>query len=94
MQLKEAVLVAKAFVLDLFADEGAVDPLLEEIEFDSDNRIWRITVSFLRQRKLAVSGTGLETGGFLESVRRAYRVVSLSDTGGDVISVRKREGIE
>ena len=56
MELKEAVATAKGFLMDLFADEHAYDPMLEEVERDADQRLWRITISFQRQ-------VGPEAGG-------------------------------
>jgi hypothetical protein len=87
MHLKDAVRASKAFVADLFADEGLYDLLLEEVTFDPEEKLWRVTVSF--QRKTNENQTGI--AALAISFRRAYKVVTISDTNAEVISVKERE---
>ena len=53
MDVKEAVLTAKRYVADVFADEGIADIGLEEVEFDEASDVWMVTI---KDRILASPG--------------------------------------
>ena len=102
MDVKEAVRKAKHYVSDVFADEAPGDLTLEEVVFDDEENVWRITVGFFRpvlktaaQRAAEALGLAdtatqraLET---LEGLARSYKIVTISDDTGRVRSVRNRE---
>jgi hypothetical protein len=46
--IKEAVALAKAHIVDLFSDENISQIGLEEVEFDSEAREWKVTIGFAR----------------------------------------------
>jgi hypothetical protein len=93
MNVKEAVSAAKTSIAELFGDELVSDPLLEEVEFDNDANIWRITIGFLRvpemPREAAVRVPGF--GAMLGTPRRVYKVVNINDGNKRVVSVKDRE---
>ncbi len=87
MNMKEAVSAAKLCVRDLFADEKLGDIGLEEVAFEPEQRLWRVTIGFSRPWEvtigfLPVSGQG---GG------RIYKVLSLAADDGRVVSIRDRD---
>ncbi len=88
IDVKSAVSRAKAFVQDLFAEEGLSNLGLEEIERDDPAGVWRVTVGFSRPWNTvkdalsALSGTAVQ--------KRAYRVVLIKDSG-EVVSVKRRD---
>ena len=100
MNVKEAVNAAKTSIAELFGDQLVSDPLLEEVEFDQDSGVWRITIGFLRMpeisRKAGVSAeeqqwrSDLGLGPFV-TPRRAYKVVNIENDSQRVISVKDRE---
>jgi hypothetical protein len=60
MNVKEAVTAAKTSIGDLFGDQIISDPLLEEIEFDDQKNVWRVTIGFLRMPELLRSPSPAE----------------------------------
>lgn len=86
LEVKQAVDIAKRYVADLFADEGVVNLGLEEIDYDEDHEVWRITLGFSRVRDLS----GHELNHVFATSRRDYKVVSI-DHSGRVLSVKNRE---
>ncbi len=85
MDVKEAVVRAKTYVADLFADEGVRELGLEEVEFDDVGHAWNITVGFTRVWAKP------ENPFAMAFSPRSYKVVSLRDDDGRVVSVRHRE---
>ena len=93
MDVKEAVNAAKHHVETLFGDQLFSAPMLEEIEFDSADKAWNITIGFLRMPELALPGKGQGAhalGLALSVPRRAYKVVRISDQAAAVMSVKDR----
>jgi len=83
MDVKEAVQVAKDYIIDLFGEEGIVDVGLEEVDFDeSDN--WIVTIGFSRSWNRNI---GSVLGG---QVSRSYKAVRIQDEDGRVLSVKDR----
>jgi hypothetical protein len=80
---KEAIRKAKASVAQLFEEENVDDIRLEEIRFDDRLDCWMITIGFERPRRVSVNGLALD----LESGRRDYKVVSISDATGKTIAI-------
>ncbi|MBV8428397.1 MAG: hypothetical protein JOZ88_14255 [Hyphomicrobiales bacterium] len=88
MDVKQAVVVAKNYVSDLFKDETPMNLGLEEVEFDDRMNEWHVTLGFSRPWE---SGGGLATA--LGTARRAYKILRIADDGR-VISVKNREGTQ
>jgi hypothetical protein len=97
MDVKEAVSAAKTSIGDLFGDQIISDPLLEEIEFDDQKNVWRVTIGFLRMPELLRSPSRAEQSaaalgiGPFRTPRRTYKVVSINGATKQVLSVRDRE---
>mgnify|MGYP000937835102 CR=1 FL=1 len=95
MEAKDAVNCAKAYVTDLFREDGVGDLRLEEIEFDEQARIWNVTLGFVRVGYVRDS-KGMMTGlaaalEAIDSRTRVYRVVRVQDEDGRVLSVKLRD---
>jgi len=86
MEVKQAVTLAKQHIAELFADEGAKNLGLEEVEFDESAGVWRVTIGFSRpwdepRNVLAsLAGEGL--------AKRTYKIVNVLDSDGQVLSVK------
>jgi hypothetical protein len=88
MDVKQAVKTAKAYVADLFEEDGVVDLGLEEVEHDDGNKLWRVTVGFSRPLRV----TGIVSTLLADTkLPRLYRVVAIND-GGELVSVKLRDG--
>ena len=83
MEVKQAVKVAKHYVLDLFGDEGIVNIGLEEVE--ELGGYWRITIGFSREWDKNI-GTVLSG-----AASRTYKTIEISDEDGQVLSVKDRK---
>ena len=88
MDVKEAVQTAKRYLGDLYAEENPVNIGLEEVEFDYDHDMWRVTIGFSRPWELNTNFMAA-VGGTV--ARRAYKVVTISDKENRVVSVKDRE---
>ena len=87
MDVKEAVKKAKAYVADLLADEGLVNLGLEEIKYDETEDAWNITIGFSRPWNSVRSSATYLTGE--QAVKRAYRIVKLRNSNGEVLSFQR-----
>jgi hypothetical protein len=96
MDVKDAVVVAKKWVQDILADEDVQNVGLEEVEYDEEDRAWHVTVGFSRRWNSPKDGqlTGLAAALAVTqpALKRAYRVVTVNDSDGKVISMRRRIG--
>ena len=92
MEVKEAVKVAKDYVTDLLAEEGMTNLGLEEIYFDDQSEIWDVTLGFSRPWNSSRGALSAITGDTL--ARRAYRVVRVRNSDGQVLSIKKRDLVE
>lgn len=91
MMVKEAVIIAKDWVKDMLSDENVTNIGLEEVDRDEDEGVWNITIGFSRPwnspRPNALSALTDQP-----ALKRAYRVITVREPDGDVISMRKRDG--
>lgn len=90
MDVKEAVAAAKKYVGELFAQEGITNLGLEEVEFDEQAREWRVTVGFSRPWDTVSGWAALAAQPPQTNPRRSYKIVRISDTTGEAVSVRNR----
>jgi hypothetical protein len=97
--IKEAVLAAKRFVEDLYADEEVQDIALEEIVRSDDGKAWHVTIGIsvprqptaresLLARALAPAGSESSESFPLE---RQLKVVAVDTETGHVTGMRIRE---
>jgi hypothetical protein len=85
MEAKQAAMVAKQYIEKLFGDEEPRNIGLEEIRFDEHHNIWEVTIGFSRSWEMPNRVQNML--GDLKS-ERSYKVVSLEDVGGKVLSVK------
>ena len=89
MDVKEAVKIAKGYVLDVFSEEGIFNLGLEEVESFGDT--WQVTLGFSRPWNTVRSTMNIITGE--AAPRRSYKIVSISEEGR-ILSVKQREKSE
>lgn len=87
IDVKAAVQIAKAFVLDLFQDEGVSDLGLEEVEYEEEEGSWYVTVGFSRPWDFPRGSLSVFSGS--TNPKRTYKRVHVKD--GKVVSVQNRE---
>lgn len=90
MDVKQAVSTAKAYVGDLFADEGVLNLGLEEVQRDDTQGEWLVTLGFSRPWDLPQSNAVGKFLGALEECPRSFKIVRISDQTGHVVSVTNR----
>jgi hypothetical protein len=83
MEVKEAVQIAKDYIIELFEEERIVDVGLEEVDFDQSGN-WVVTIGFSRSWNRNV---GSVLGG---QAARSYKAVRIQDKDGKVLSVKDR----
>ncbi len=92
MDVREAARTAKKYITDVFADEKIKEISLEEVDFDVDSKVWKITVSFMRPRGrmnvFQATASGYPEG--TPTLRRSYKVVNIDDRFERVVSVKHR----
>jgi hypothetical protein len=88
MTTKEAVQVAKSWVIDTFSDEEIRNVGLEEVKLVEGN--WNITIGFTRPWDKYKSNPFIVTTG-LSLVDREYEVLVVDDASKNVIEMRNRD---
>ena len=87
LNVQDAIKKARDYVGEIFKDEPIADIGLEEVEFDTDS--WKITIGFNRIWK--VQPTGLSGMLSSSSFHRSFKVVTISDADGSLVSIKNRE---
>lgn len=90
MDAKEAIKAAKAYVQDIFKDEGVVNIGLEEIAFDEHTKAWDVTIGFSRRWDTQSSVLASAAGLSQPNHKRTYKIVEVSNENGEVLAVRNR----
>ena len=87
MDAKQAVQIAKKHVVEIFSEEPIENVGLEEVEFDTIEGVWAITVGFSR-----FWGHPSDfVRGLDSSAARTFKTVRIDDESGRVRSVRHRD---
>lgn len=89
MDVKQAVGLAKQYLLELLADENLSNVGLEEVDFDDQTNEWFVTIGFSRpwdEPRNAFVALAQSSGP-----RRDYKVVRISNGTEQVLSVKNRE---
>ncbi len=96
----EAIKRAKELVAEYFADDHVSQIGLEEIDFDERDKVWNVTIGFYRPLAPPQSPTGSSIAisaiiaagmrGDMKDHERIYKVVSIRDKNGELISIRNR----
>jgi hypothetical protein len=84
----QVIRAAKEFVADALADEKPINIGLEEIEYDPDQQLWKVTIGF--SRPWNTERDALTALGGERALRRTYKVLDIKDVGLDVLSMRNR----
>lgn len=94
MEVKEAISVAKDYIVEIYQDEGVFNVGLEEVEFRDG--IWEVTVGFSRKWDRPPSNPFAMTSGQQPDTRalnRTYKIVEVDDHDSIVRGVRNRLGL-
>ena len=86
MDVKEAVVIAKSYLAELYSAEQITDVGLEEVEFDLDSDHWNVTLGFARPWER----NALRTLARDPNVGRSYKVLRIDDASGRVESLKDR----
>ena len=89
IDVKEAALIARNYITDLFSDEKITNVGLEEVKFDIDTDTWKITLGFSRPWDHVNNSLVAKMGGSIHP-DRSYKVVHINDDDGAVISLTDR----
>ena len=92
MNVQEAVANAKTALVDLFASEDPRGIRLEEVVLD-DSSNWKITLSYARQAGLENGDNMLASVINSMNVKRAYKVVTIDKSTGEVKAIKIRDDI-
>lgn len=95
MDVKDAIRVAKDYVNEVLTDEQVTNLGLEETEFDPASGCWSITLGFSRPWNTPRTRAQevLENLGAVSSLRRSYKVITISHEG-EVLSMKNRRKFE
>lgn len=92
MDVRQAVKSAKDWVLDVMKDEEPINLGLEEVEFDDQNQVWKITLGFSRPWNSAKNALSNLTGG--PTQKRAYRTILVDDRNGLVKGMVRKVSVD
>ena len=84
MDVKEAVSVAKSYLIDLYLGEEITNVGLEEVEFDDVSNKWSVTLGFNRPWDRHAFDALTRVNG------RSYKVVRINDVDRRVVSLKDR----
>ena len=85
VDVKEAAQAAKAYIIDLFADEQIEHVGLEEVKLSQVSNVWDITIGFSRPWTRSALGPILSN-----PTQRTYKIVRINNKDGKVLSVAHR----
>lgn len=88
MTPKEAVAVAKNYVADLFAADGAKNIGLEELRHEADEGLWLVTIGFSRPWEGPQGLSRYTSYAEGQPWPRTFKTVEIDDASGEVIEVR------
>jgi hypothetical protein len=90
MDVKEAVERAKTHIQDLFGSEKIYNLGLEEVSYDDMTKKWSVTIGFSRPWE-EPANTLASITRHMTYPTRSYKVVEISDSSGEIRSVKNRE---
>jgi hypothetical protein len=86
MDVKQAIMLAKQYIADIFGEEGAYNIGLEEVQFDDDAKTWEVTIGFSRPWDKPAFQNALAP----RQETRTYKIVDIYDPSAAVMGVRNR----
>ncbi|HRJ59834.1 MAG TPA: hypothetical protein PKZ97_03250 [Azospirillaceae bacterium] len=93
MDVKSAVSEAKKWLADVMAEEHIGNIGLEGVEFDERDSVWRITLGFSRPLNKGMGGAFAALNGAYDP-QRVYRIVSVKEPDGKVLSMKRPSEME
>ena len=90
MDVREAVIKAKAYLAELYLDENISNVGLEEIERDDQTNTWNITIGFSRPWDEPRNPFAVLTKQ-MPVLKRSYKLVRVDDETGKILSVKNRD---
>jgi len=94
IDVKTAVKNAIVFLADLLAEQNVHDVRLEEVELSEDEKVWFITLSYLRRSaegEGTVIGKMLASHGLTARLEREYKIFAVDSATGEVRSMKMRQ---
>lgn len=83
IDVKEAVKATTEYFADFYADQSFSNILLEEVEYNEDEKAWSITLGYSIPNPASVLGVNLPD-------YRRYKVFRIDAATGDVLSMKIR----
>ncbi len=87
MDVKEAVRIAKEYLIDLFQGESIMNVGLEEVVFEDVSAVWKITIGFSRPWELKTPILAAFADG---RHARSYKVLTVNDASREVEALTDR----
>jgi len=94
IDVKTAVKNAILFLADLLAEQNVHDVRLEEVELSEDERVWFITLSYLRrsaESEQSEMQKMLSSHGLTAQTVREYKIFAVDSAKGEVRSMKMRQ---
>jgi hypothetical protein len=88
---KQAVNKAMDYLNDMFNTTDFRDVLLEEVELSDDDRIWSVTVGFMRRQASTAEGPMASLVGSTEQFKRELKVFAIDAESGIVRSMKTKK---
>ncbi|CCF85538.1 hypothetical protein [Nitrolancea hollandica] len=89
--VKEAVRLARAYLLDLFENESLPNLRLEEVELSDDGSHWLVTYGFTASEKDIEQPLFKGFGPSTTRTRRDYKIIKINAQTGEPVSMTIRE---
>jgi hypothetical protein len=91
MNAREAVTLAKQYLLEMLLGEDIEPPTLEEVWFEDKKKVWKVTLG-VRRKSVPDSAAGRLGLSQLPD----YKTVTILERDGSVVSVKDRllQGLE
>ena len=89
MEVREAIQKAKDWIRGVYSDEDLMNLGLEEIQKDYNQDLWLITVGFSRPWDANRGLVSVMSSD--KPYSRSFKIVTLDDKSGDVISIKNRD---
>jgi hypothetical protein len=89
MDVKDAVRAAKSWLEQTLSEEAPFNIGLDEVEYDDAAKVWRITLGFSRPWDKKENAFTVIAGGSSSPVR-SYRIISVDDNSGAVLSMKRQ----
>jgi hypothetical protein len=89
VEVKKAVRIALEYASDLFSSEPVIDPRLEEVSLSDDEKLWTVTISFIRPTPKSPNHQTIIDA--LKPPEREYKSITVDSQTGKVLSMKIRQ---